>query len=366
MDFELSDSAAAFRERAAAFRSDHRDRLRECKVKSEFPHDLFDAGVEHGFPGVFIPTQYGGEGHGAMEYAQIAEFIGFYQTTHQLARALMVAGTEAQKDEHLPKIAAGELIGSDDISEPEAGSSLKDIETRAVKDGDDWVINGQKVHVNCAGEADVHHVYTQTDEGLTVFLVDRANPGLSVGEPDEPIGLREMPIRDVYYDNCVVPESAVLGSVGGGYEVFFPTFNFSRVGNASDILGTGRRALDRAVSWASTRQVGDQGTVTGFQGNRWKIAELRTKLHATAHLRNEAAWRLDEGKPAVKHTCMAKLRAGEVALPAIEEAIQLTGAHGLYHEQEFLMDFADAKTLDVAGGSREIMRNVIADQFLED
>jgi len=365
MDFTLTDTQKEYRQLAREFREKHEDRLAECKRNSEFPHDLFEFGVEDGFPGLFVPEKYGGEGLGATEYALVAEDIGFYQTTYQLARALLVTGTGEQKERYLPEIAAGNVIGSDDISEPNAGSSLKDIETTAERDGDDWVINGRKTHVNCAADADVHHVYTHTDEGLTVFLVEQDNPGMQPGEKDEPIGLREMPIHDVVYDDCVVSDDQMLGENGGGYEVFFKTFNFSRIGNASEILGHGKRSLDAAIEWASEREVGDQGVVTGFQGNRWKIAELKTQLHCVETLRNEAAWRLEQGDSAVQHTCMAKLRAGEVALAAIEEAIQLTGAHGLYREQDFDMAFADAKTLDVAGGSREIMRNVIADQILE-
>lgn len=364
MDFELSKTQQVYRDNARQFQEEHRDRLHECKVNSEFPFDLFEKGTEYDFPGVFIPEKYGGKGHGAIEYALIAEYIGFYQTSYQLARALLIAGTDRQKEEYLPKIANGELIGSDDISEEEAGSSLKDIETTAERDGDHFVINGKKVHVNCAGEADVHHVYTFTDEGLTVFLVEKDNPGMTTGEKEQPIGLREMPIRDVIYDDCVVHEDDVLGEVGGGYDVFFKTFNFSRIGNASEILGHGKRSLDRAIDWASNREVGDQGTVTGFQGNRWKIAELKTRLRAVEHLRNEAAWRIDQNEDAVMQSSMAKLMGGEVALAAIEEAIQLTGAHGLYRDQRFDLEFADAKTLDVAGGSREIMRNVIADHIL--
>jgi len=365
MDYTFTETQSEYRRLARAFREEHEDRIIECKRESMFPHDLFELGTEHGFPGLFIPDKYGGEDHGAMEYALVSEEIGFYQTTYQLARALMVVGTDEQKKRYLPEIAAGNVVGSDDISEPEAGSSLKDIKTTAERDGDEWIINGRKTHVNCAAAADVHHVYTHTDEGLTVFLVEKENSGMQIGEKEEPIGTREMPISDVIYDDCVVSDDQMLGENGGGYEVFFKTFNFSRVGNASDILGSGRRSLNTAIEWASEREVGDQGVVTGFQGNRWKIAELKTKLHCVEHLRNEAAWRLDQGDPAVKYTCMAKLRAGEVALAAIEEAIQLTGAHGLYRDQNFDIAFADAKTLDVAGGSREIMRNLIADQILE-
>lgn len=364
MDFELDEQQKQFRDDARRLADRNAERLATCKFESEFPRDLFEAGVEYGLPGVFIPENYGGEGYGAFEYALIAEHVGFYQTSYQLARALMVSGTESQKARYLPAIANGELVGSDDISEENAGSSLRDIETTAERDGDDFVINGKKVHVNCAGEADLHHVYTMTDNGLTVFLVEADNPGLTTGEKEQPVGLREMPIRDVYYDDCIVSEDQVLGEVGNGYEVFFKTFNFSRIGNASELLGHGKQALDRAIEWASQREVGDN-VVTDFQGNRWKIAELKTKLRAVEHLRNEAAWQLDSGESAVMQTSMAKLMAGEVALAAIEEAIQLTGAHGLYEGNHYFLNLEDAKTLDVAGGSREIMRNVIADEILD-
>ncbi|MFB6303861.1 MAG: acyl-CoA dehydrogenase family protein, partial [Haloferacaceae archaeon] len=150
---------------------------------------------------------------------------------------------------------------------------------------------------------------------------------------------------------------------GDGYEVFFETFNFSRIGNASEMLGRGRRSLRRAVRWAKERDVGEQ-KVTDFQGIRWKVADLYTDLRAAERLRDEAALALDRGEDAALETSMAKLAAADAALPATTEAMQITGAHGLYRDRPYEADFRDVKTLEVAGGSREIMRNVVADEVI--
>lgn len=365
MDFELGPERQALREEAREFRERHEATVREHARESTFPREVYAAGMDRGLGNVIVPEAYGGRGGGAMEYALVAEQLGLFQIGFQLQRSVIATGTEAQRERYLPGFVEGDAVGAISISEPETGSSLKSMETTLERDGDGYVLDGVKSHVNLAREATVHEVYAMSDEGLTVVLVDGDDPGVEVAEKRDPIGTRYLPIYDVAYDGCRVDESQVLLDPGDGYEVFFETFNFSRVGNASEMLGRGRRSLRRAVEWASERDVGGN-KVTDFQGIRWKVADLHTRLKAAERLRDEAALELDRGGDAALETSMAKLAAADAALPATTEAMQITGAHGLYRDQPYEENFRDVKTLEVAGGSREIMRNVIADEVIPD
>lgn len=363
MDFELTAEQRELRDRVTAWRESNESVLTDHDRRSEFPVDLYVDGMKEGFGNVIVPERYGGPGGGAMEYAIVAEQIGIFQISFQLQRALIATGTDEQKERYLPGFVSGDAVGAITISEPETGSSLKTMETTAEHDGDSYVLNGLKTHVNLAAEATVHKVYAMADEGLTAFLVEGDNPGLHVREKHDPIGTRYLPIYDVELDDCQVHESQVLLGPGDGYEVFFETFNFSRIGNASEMLGHGKRALRDATRWAKQRDVGDD-KVTDFQGIRWMIANHHTRLKAAERLRDEAALCLDDGGDAVLETSMAKLAAADAALPATTEAMQITGAHGLYRDQPYEGHFRDVKTLEVAGGSREIMRNVIANRII--
>lgn len=364
MNLDYDDRHRELREAVRAWREEHAEEFDEHDRRSSFPRERYREGMQRGFGNVITPTDHGGTGEGAMAYAMVAEEIGLFQIAFQTQRALSEVGTPEQRERYLPRLADGSWVPAIAISEPETGSSLRSMDTAAERSGDGWTLEGRKSHVNLAAEADLHTVYAMTDEGLTVFLVEDDNPGLVVEEQRDPIGTRYLPIYDLRLEDCAVGEDAVLGEPGGGYDVFFATFNFSRIGNASEMLGHGKRALEAAIDWASERRVGDR-TVTEFQGIRWMIAELATGLRGAELLRNEAARRLDRGEDAVLATSMAKLACANAALPATTEAMQITGAHGLYRDQPFERHFRDVKTLEVAGGSREIMKNVIADRLLE-
>ena len=365
MDFNLSPERRQLRSDVREWSKQHRDEIAEHDRESTFPDEIYCDGMERGFGTAILPEEYGGLGGDAMEYALVSEETGIFQISFQMQRALLAVGTDEQRDRYLPGFADGDSVGAISISEPSTGSSLRTMGTVAVRDGEEFVLDGVKSHVNLAAEADVHKVYAMADEGLTAFVVEGDNPGLRVTEKRDPIGTRYLPIYDLELDDCRVNASQVLGELGDGYKVFFETFNFSRIGNASEMLGHGKRALRDATKWASDREVGDD-VVTDFQGIRWKVAELHTQLRAAERLRDEAAWRLDQGEDGTLATSIAKLACANAALPATTEAMQITGAHGLYRDQPYEAHFRNVKTLEVAGGSREIMKNVIADSILND
>ena len=265
-----------------------------------------------GWVGPFTPVDEGGSGLGVAEYCLIEEEVGRLglvspQISIQGQRWLIDWATPEQRERYLPGIARGTLIFSESISEPGVGSSMKLMRTTAERDGDDWIINGDKTHVNLGCESQVTLVYAIAPEGITAFLVDTDLPGVSTTHTD-PIGLRLIPTADVTLDNVRVPGSAVLGEAGRGMDTFFSTFNMSRLGNASELIGFGRRALADAIAYGSGREVGDS-VVTDFQGIQWTVADCYSDLYGASLARDHAANLHDAGGDVALATTLAKKMA---------------------------------------------------------
>src|SRR6202044_521849 len=230
-------------------------------------------------------SEYGGIGGGVAEYVVISEEVGRHglvsgQIAVQGQRWLLDWGTDEQKQRWLRGIATGELVFSESISEKYAGSSFKTMKSTAVRDGSDWLLTGSKTHVNLGADADVTLFYGIAEEGLTSFLVDMRLPGITTAVTD-PVGLRLIRTADVSFDRVRVPDAALLGPPGAGLKTFLSTFNISRLGNASELIGLGRRSLELGLRYASQRQVGD-GKVTDFQGIQWLVADAWTALQAAS------------------------------------------------------------------------------------
>lgn len=324
---------------------------------------------KEGFLGLPVPAVYGGENGGALEYGILCEEIakasaGYIHNGHyQTEKMLIHHGTEAQKQEFLPKLARGESLAATAISEPGVGSSFRGMTSTAQKEGAFYLLNGEKTHINDAAEAQVINFFAMAPGGLTVFLVDPQAPGFSIVEKLDPIGLRASPISTFRLENYRLAESHRIGEEGQGAEVFFSAFNFSRIGNASCLLGIAEGALEKAIDFAKTKQVGES-RVTDFQGIRWIVAELTSRLEAASLLRNKAAWLEDRRRNPSGEVAMAKLLAGEIAMEAVSQAIQLTGSHGCYRDAPFERYLRDAKSLCIAGGTLEVMKNNVAKKIL--
>jgi alkylation response protein AidB-like acyl-CoA dehydrogenase len=238
------------------------------------------------------------------------------------------------------------------------------MKSTAVRDGADWVLTGSKTHINLGADCDVTLFYAMADEGLTSFLVDMTLPGIRT-HVTRAVGLRLIRTADVEFDNVRVPDAARLGPVGGGLQTFLSTFNISRLGNASELIGLGRRAVEHALRYASTREVGNN-VVTDFQGIRWNVADTWTSLQAASLARDDAALAHERGEDIALHTTTAKRLAISAADQAIDAAFTLVGGHGLYLDTPYTDIANDIKVLKVAGGSTEIMRNFIAQRVLND
>ena len=353
----------------AAFGEEHRSELDTANRANRFPRELYRELGRRGYLGPLVPTAFGGLGGGVPEYVVISEEVGRHglvsgQIAAQGQRWLLDWGTDEQKDRWLRGIATGEIVFSESISEKNAGSSLKAMKSTAVRDGGDWLLTGSKTHINLGADCDVTLFYAMAPEGLTSFLVDMTLPGIRT-HVTRAIGLRLIRTADVEFDNVRVPDSAHLGPVGGGLQTFLSTFNISRLGNASELIGLGRRALELGLRYAGEREVGD-GVVTDFQGIRWMVADAWTSLQAASLARDDAAIAHERGEDIALHTTTAKRLAISAADQASDASYSLVGGHGLYFDTPYTEIANDIKVLKVAGGSTEIMRNYIAQRIMKD
>ncbi|HEY7859265.1 MAG TPA: acyl-CoA dehydrogenase family protein [Candidatus Nanopelagicales bacterium] len=346
-----------------------RAELETANKENRFPREVFAELGRRGYCAPMTPTEWGGSGGGVREYVVINEETGRHgmvtpQVSVQGQRWLLDWGTEEQKQRWLPGIAAGALIFSESISETGAGSSFKQMKATAVRDGSDWILNGSKCHVNMGADCDVTLFYANAEEGLTSFLVDTDLPGVH-SEVSDAIGSRLIRTADVHLDDVRVRGEDLLGPPGAGVQTFLSTFNVSRLGNASELIGFGRRMLELAVNYASARQVGDN-LVTDFQGIQWMLADAWTGLQSASLARDHAAELYDRGADIALQTTTAKQLAVVASENASKAAFSMTGGHSLYHDQPFLAIDNEIKVLKVAGGSSEVMRNFIARRILKD
>jgi alkylation response protein AidB-like acyl-CoA dehydrogenase len=351
---------------------EHRAELHECYVAGLFPRDLYGELGRLGYLGVFAPHEVGGLGLGVPEYAVIGEEAARTgmvsgQVAAQGIRWLLDWGTELQREQWLAGIVSGECVFSESISEKNAGSSFKRMGATARRHGPDWMLNGAKIHVNMGAQSDVTLFYAMSEDGLTSFLVDTSLPGV-LRRQTEPIGLRLIPTADMFFDDVRVPDTALLGTSGGGMQTFLSTFNVSRLGNASELIGLGSRALELGLDYGRDREVGTS-VVTDFQGIQWAFADAWLQLQAASFARDNALLAYERGDDVALATSTAKLLATQAAELASAASFSLVGGHGLYQDTAdgaFGEILNDIKVLRVAGGSAEVLRNFVARCILRD
>ena len=365
--FEISAEQRELKREVAELAQKFRPRVDDWERRSVAPRELFREMGRRRWMGPIVPVEYGGMGQGAIEYSIISEELaraGLFgpQPTIQAEKHLLVSGTEEQKQRYLPKLAQGQWIAAIAISEPNVGSSFEAMETKAVRKNGTYLISGRKSHINFAADAALILLYARTEKGFSIFIVERGTPGISFRKGD-PIGQRMQPIYDFTLDGVEVPQAQLLGEEGDGMSTFFAAFNLSRIGNASCLIGLARGALDEAIAYARERRVG-RGRVTDFQGIRWMVADLSTRIEAAALLRDKAAWLEDEGLEHALETAMARYYAGEVAEEVCSKVFSLVGGWGCYRERPFERYWRDAKVGKLAGGSSEVLKNLIARRVL--
>lgn len=358
-------------------------RAAEIDEKDEYPWDLKEMIAEQGLLGAGIPEEYGGTGAGLPSVCLIVEEIAKVSASASLIVAaqelgmmpILLGGSEEQKQKYLPGIADGDQIAAFALTEPNAGSDAGSVKTRAVREGDKYLLSGQKCFITNGSIADVFTVFATTDpkaglKGLSAFIVEKNYPGLSVGKKEHKMGIRGSETTEIIFDNCPVPAENLLGKEGRGFKIAMMTLDCTRPVIGAQAVGIAQGALDYAVNYAKQRvQFGKP--IASFQGIQFMLADMATKVEAARQLVYKAAFLIENAKknnvPASevsRFSSMAKLFASDVAMQVTVDAVQVLGGYGYMKEYPLERMMRDAKITQIYEGTNQIQRVVIAKNLL--
>lgn len=380
MEFDLQEDHRLIRDMARDFAANElAPRATRHDREEQLDPDLFGMMGELGLFGLSIPEQYGGFDAGSLGLALVLEELnhacastGVTVSVHAslVCTPIVKFGTDEQKAHWLPKLATGEVIGAYSLTEAGAGSDAAALSSTAVREGDEWVLNGTKLFVTTGEQAGLVIGYFRTDpeapkaRGISAFLVDAKTPGYKVGKKEKKTGLRGSSTTELIFENCRVPAEALLGELHRGFPIAMDTLDGGRIGIAAQALGIGRACLEASVSYAQERE--QFGKPIGrFQAVQWKLADMATRLDAARLLTQRAAWLRDQGKPCGMQAAQAKLAASTTANFCADECLQIHGGAGYTDEFHVERLFRDARITEIYEGATDIQRLVIARQLLK-
>lgn len=377
MEFSLSQEQEALRLEIVEFsRSALNEGARERDQECRFDRDVWNRCAEAKLTGLAVPVEYGGRGLDSLTTALALEAFGygcvdgglvFAVSAHMLAAAvpLWKHGSEAQRREVLPQLCAGRAIAAIAMTEPESGSDVYSLGTRAVSEGDGFRIHGTKTLITNAPVADVAIVFALTDVekgfhgGITGFLVDLNSDGITRSEPMRSMSVRSCAVGELRFDNTYVPARGVLGSVGGGASVFTTAMDWERTCLFATHIGAMERLLETALRFAKTRRVGGQ-PIGKFQSVANRIVDAKVRLEAARLLVYRAAWRLEHSRTPSLDAAMAKLFTSEAHLEGAIDMLRIHGGKGLEVERDIERSLRDAVACTIFSGTSDIQRNIIA------
>ncbi len=380
MDLELTDSQTRVRDLVRRFAAQRLDQAGvETDRTHKYPAAIIKELSELGIMGIFVPESYGGAGMDHVSYALAIEEIsvqcaatGVIVSAHSSLAMwpILGLGTDQQKQRFLPAMAAGWHIGCFALTEPQAGSDAAGQKTRAVRDGDSYVINGTKNFITNGPQASVAIVFAMTDpaaghRGISTFIVDTGTPGWQVVRNEDKMGIHGAHSAQLSFSDMRVPADCLLFGEGQGFKVAMKTLDGGRIGIAAQAVGIGRAALEASLKYAGERRAFG-APIGSFQAIKWKLADMAVEIDAARMLTLQAAALKDAGKVHTKESAMAKLFAAETAMKAATEAVQIHGGYGYTKEFKVERFFRDAKITEIYEGTSEIQRLVIAGQLLEE
>lgn len=382
MQFDLSPELAELQATVRKLAQERvAPRARAIDETEEYPQDLFDLFVDAGLTGLCVPEELGGAGAGIFGLTLAIEEVAKYSQAAALMLLLtrlptgpvLIAGSEAQQRRYVTPVATGEARASFGLSEPQAGSDVMGIRTRARPDGDDWVLTGTKCWMSGVRQADWYCVFAKTGpvesrahDSVSAFIVERAWPGVSVGSIDRKMGVKGVDTGELLLDEVRVPADNVIGEVGG-FQLAMLGLNAMRPIVAARGIGLAEGALMYAVEYTKQRQAFER-TIADFQGIQWKIAELATEIEAARLLTYRAAWMADRGqytKEWVPFLSMAKYYATELGVKVSGEALQMLGAAGYMRDHPLELYYRDAKQLTIVEGTSQIQLGLVARGVLD-
>ena len=343
----------------------------------EFPREILKKMGELGLMGITVPEAYGGTDMDFTSYiiainelSRVSAVVGVILSVHTSVgtNPILYFGNEEQKQKYVPKLAAGEYLGAFCLTEPSAGSDAGSLKSKAVKDGDAYIINGSKVFITNGGEADVYIVFAVTDPtkgsyGISAFIVEKGTEGLGIGKDEEKMGLHGSRTVQLTFDNMRVPAENLLGAEGEGFKIAMANLDGGRIGIAAQSLGIAEAALEAATGYAKERvQFGKPIAVQ--QGVGFKLADMATAVEASKLLVYRAANLRAEGKNCGQEASMAKLFASKTAVDTAIEAVQVFGGYGYTKDYPVERYFRDAKVTEIYEGTSEIQRLVIGKHML--
>jgi alkylation response protein AidB-like acyl-CoA dehydrogenase len=378
MDFSLTEEHCLIQRMVREFaEKEIAPRAAEIDETDRFPDDLFRRMGALGILGLPFPEEYGGSGCDYLalvlaieEIARVSGTMAIILDAHTslCCEPIHLFGSEEQKRKYLLPLARGEKIGAFGLTEPQAGSDAGATRTRAIRDGDRWVINGQKCFITNGSVADVVVITASTapeagTRGISAFIVEKGTPGYRPGRDEKKMGLKGSVTSELFFEDCRIPAENLLGRENEGYRQFLTTLDAGRVAIAAMAVGLAQGAFERSVDYAKQRvQFGQP--IANFQAIRWMIAEMATGIEAARLMVHRAAWLRTRGVRFTKEAAMAKLLATEVSERVCRQAIQIHGGYGYIREYAVERIYRDQRLCAIGEGTNEIQRLVIARQIL--
>jgi alkylation response protein AidB-like acyl-CoA dehydrogenase len=381
MEFELTKEQQEIQKAVRDFVKGEfkKDVIHDLLKAHAYPVGIWKKAADLGFIGIHFPETYSGQGLGVMEKILVCEelcrgdsTVGLCAAIADFASELILRfGSEEQRQQWLPKVAEGQVLSCGAFTEADHGSDITSVETMAIKDGNEWVVNGTKTFITNSGPyAGFYNVLCRTDpeaspphRGLSVILVEAHRPGVSSADIGEKMGITLTHTAEVNFKDVRVPLSNLVGKENRGFYHVLEFFDESRILVAAQALGTAQGAFDRALAYVKQReQFGRK--IAAFQVTQHKLADMATKIELARLITYKAAWNFDQGRIDPKLTSMAKMYAARTAVEVADEAIQLLGGYGYMAEYDVERFYRDAKITEIYEGTKEIQKNTIASALL--
>jgi butyryl-CoA dehydrogenase len=379
VNLELTEEQKLLQKTVREFaESEVRPLAKELDETGHFPRELFKKSAELGLTGVAFPESEGGAGFDHIAYSIVIEEISRCCASTGVILSVQNSlfcdpihrfGTDEQKKKFLVPFTRGEKIGCYALTEPQAGSNAAALQTKAVKRGDQYIINGTKAWITNGGVADAAIVYANTDpskgeKGITAIVVEKGTPGFKVGKEEKKLGINATACSELVFTDCAVPESNRIGNEGEGYKVALSTLDGGRIGIAAQATGIAQGAFEAALNWSRERMAFGH-PIAQFQAIQFMLADMATEIDAARLLVRKAAWKQDSGGRFSLEAATAKLFASEMATRVAHKAIQIHGGYGYSREYPVERAYRDARITEIYEGTSEIQRLVIASWVLK-
>jgi butyryl-CoA dehydrogenase len=355
----------------------------EIDEAEEFPRATTEKMAKTGFMGIYIPKEYGGQGCDPLAYAMCVEELSKVCGTHGVIVSahtslccdpILNFGTEEQKQKYLVPLAKGEKLGAFGLTEPNAGTDAQGQQTKAVLDGDEYILNGTKIFITNGKEADIYVVFAVTDivtdargrskKMISAFIVEKGTPGFSFGTKEKKMGIRASATYELIFTDCRIPKENLLGKLGKGFGIAMATLDGGRIGIAAQALGLAAGALESTIAYVQERKQFGK-SIASFQNTQFMLADMATKVEAARLLVYKAAEAKKNGKVYSLEAAMAKLYASEVAMEITTKAVQLHGGYGYTREYDVERMMRDAKITEIYEGTSEVQKMVIAANIIK-